>query len=106
MIYYELLKPNETITAAHYQEQIVHLSRPLRQKRPEYAKRHDKVIFQHDNARPHVARQVKKALELLGWDVLPHPPYSANIAPSNYHLFRSMQHGLSEQHFTSYQKLA
>jgi len=25
------------------------------------------------------------------------------IAPSDYHLFRSMTHGLSEQHFTSYE---
>ena len=73
-------------------------------KRPQYAKRHDKVIFLHDNARPHVAKVVKDTLEALQWDVLPHPPYSPDIAPSDYHLFRSMTHGLAEQHFTYYEE--
>jgi len=68
------------------------LSRALREKRPEYEQRHDKVILLHDNARPHVAKVVKKYLETLKWDVLPHPP---DIAPSDYWLFRMMQHDLA-----------
>ena len=39
-------------------------------------------------------------METLKWDVLFHPPYSPDIAPSDYYLFRSMAHGLPEQHFT------
>ena len=57
------------------------LSRALKFKRPQYAKRHDKVIFQHDNTRPHVAKVVKETLEALNWDVLPHPPYSLPLVP-------------------------
>lgn len=53
--------------------------------------------------RPHVAKPVKTYLETLRWEVLPHPPYSPDIAPSDYHLFRSMAHGLAEQHFQSYE---
>ncbi|EGI62178.1 Mariner Mos1 transposase, partial [Acromyrmex echinatior] len=34
-----------------------------------------------------------------------HPPYSSDIALSDYHLFRSMAYGLSEQHFTSYEDI-
>ena len=48
-------------------------------------------ILLHDNARPHVAKVVKKYLETLKWDVLPHPPYSPDIVPSDYWLFRRMQ---------------
>jgi len=59
--------------------------------------------YSPDNARPHVAAPVKTYLETLKWEVLPHPPYSPDIAPSDYHLFWSMTHGLSEQHFTSYE---
>jgi len=66
-----------------YRLQLICLSRALRGKRPEYEQRHDKVILFHDNARPHVAKVVKKYLETLKWDVLPHPPYSPNIAPSD-----------------------
>ncbi|UYV73022.1 hypothetical protein LAZ67_10001583 [Cordylochernes scorpioides] len=96
VIYYELLKPNETITGERYQQQLIRLSRALKIKRPQYAKRHDKVIYQHDNARPHVAKVVKETLEAFQWDVLPHPLYSPDIAPSDYHMFRSMTHGLAE----------
>jgi len=103
VVYYELLQPNETITGERYQQQLMQLSRALKQKRPDYAKRHDKVIFQHDNARPHITKAVKETLEALNWDVLSHPPYSPDIAPSDYHLFRSITHDLSEQRFHSYE---
>ena len=79
------------------------LSRALKDKWPEYEERHDKVILQHDNARPHVAGVVKTYLETLKWDVQPHPPYLLDLAPSDYHLFRSMSNGLAEQRFTSYE---
>ena len=95
VVYYELLQPNETITGEVYRRQLMRLSRALKVKRPETVARHDKVILQHDNARPHVARPVKTYLETLKWEVLPHPPYSPDLAPSDYHLFRSMQHGLA-----------
>lgn len=105
VVYYELLNPNETITGEVYRRQLMRLSRALREKRPQYADRHDKVILQHDNARPHVAAPVKKYLETLKWEVLPHPPYSPDIAPSDYHLFRSMQHALADQHFSKYDEV-
>ncbi|GBP97031.1 Mariner Mos1 transposase [Eumeta japonica] len=50
-----------------------------------------------------IQKQVKTSLGTLKWDVLPHPPYSPDIAPSDYHLFRSMAHGLTDQKFTSYE---
>jgi len=39
---------------------LIRLNRALREKRPEYEQRHDKVILFYDNARPHVAKVVKK----------------------------------------------
>jgi len=38
-----------------------------------------------------VVKVVKKYLETLKWNVLPHLLYSPNIAPSNYWLFQGMQ---------------
>ena len=59
VIYYELLTPKETITGERYRTQLMRFSRALREKRPQYEQRHEKVILQHDNARPHVAKSVK-----------------------------------------------
>ena len=62
VIYYELLKPNETITGERYRTQLMRLSRALREKRPQYEQRHEKVILQHENACSHVAESVKTYL--------------------------------------------
>ena len=88
VVYYELLKPNETITEAFYRTQLMRLSRVLKEKRAHYFSRHDKIILLHDNARSHVTEPVKTYLETLKWEILPYPPYSPDIAPSDYHLFR------------------
>ena len=63
------------------------------------------MILQHDNARPHDVKPVKTYLETLKWEVLPHSPYSLDIAPSDYYLFRSMAHGLADQQFRSYKDI-
>ena len=69
-----------------------------------------KVIRLHDNARNHIAKPVKTYLDNIKWDVLPHAAYSSDywlllilITTSDYYLFWSMQQGLLEQHFNSYE---
>ncbi|GBP07596.1 Mariner Mos1 transposase [Eumeta japonica] len=99
-VYYELLNPSETITRILYRTQLMRFSRALKEKRPQYYSRHDKIILLHDTARPHVAVAVKNYSKTLDWEVLPHLPYSPDIVPSDYHVFRSMAHALSEQWFT------
>ena len=96
IIYYKLLKLNETITGERYRTQLMRLSRALRKKRPQYEQTHEKVILQHDNTRSHVAKSVETYLETLKSEVRPHPPYLLDIAPSDYYLFRSMAHGLAD----------
>ena len=45
VIYYELLKPGETVNAHGYHQQLIKLHCALREKKPHYRKRHDKLIF-------------------------------------------------------------
>lgn len=103
IVYFELLKPGETVNTDRYRQQIINLNYALIEKRPEWARRHGKVILLHDNAPSHTAKPVKDTLAALGWEILPHPPYSPDLAPSDYHLFSSMGHALAEQHFHSYE---
>uniref|UniRef100_A0A8R1I9J2 Histone-lysine N-methyltransferase SETMAR n=1 Tax=Caenorhabditis japonica TaxID=281687 RepID=A0A8R1I9J2_CAEJA len=35
----------------------------------------------------------------LNWDTVPHPPYSPDIAPSDYHLFRPLKLFLKKKRF-------
>ena len=71
----------------------------------QYDQRHEKVILQHDNARPHVTKPVKTYLEKLKSEVLPHPLYFPDIAPSDYYLFRSITYSLADQQFVSMKTL-
>jgi len=96
VIYYEPLKPDETANAHCYHQQLIKLHRALREKRSHYRKRHDKLIFLHDTS-----TMVQNYLETLNWEVLPHPAYSPDLAPSDYHLFSSMRHALAKRHFDS-----
>ncbi|GBO03119.1 hypothetical protein AVEN_199050-1 [Araneus ventricosus] len=54
-------------------------SQTLKDKRPIYEQRHDKVILQHDIVQPHVAKPVKTYLETLKWEVLLYLPYSPDF---------------------------
>ncbi|KAG5324173.1 MOS1T transposase, partial [Pseudoatta argentina] len=101
---YPWLEASSLITGDRYRVQLMRLSRALKEKRPLYAQRHDKVILLHDNARPHVAKPVKTYLETLKWEVLTHPLYSPDIVSSDFHLFRSMVHGLADRRFHSYEE--
>ena len=66
------------------------LDKEMKKKRPELATRED-VIFHQDTARPHTSLVTRKKLLKLGWEVMPHPPYNPDIAPSDYTLFRLLQ---------------
>jgi len=59
------------------------------------------VIFHHDNARPHTSKMTLDKLKELKWEILLHPPYSPDIAPSDYHLFRFLQNDLNDKNFDS-----
>jgi len=43
------------------------------------------VILLHDKAWPHTARLTLETVDQLGFEVLPHPPHSPDLAPSDYH---------------------
>ena len=45
IIYYELLKPSETITGDRYRLQLIRLNQALKEKRPELDNRHNKLIL-------------------------------------------------------------
>jgi histone-lysine N-methyltransferase SETMAR len=55
----------------------------------------------HDNALAHRALATQKKLAYLGFQCLDHPPYSPDLAPSDYHLFPGLKKQLKGGHFSS-----
>nr|GBM33105.1 Histone-lysine N-methyltransferase SETMAR [Araneus ventricosus] len=56
------------------------------------------ILLLHDNARPHTAAQTRALLDSFGWEVLD-PPYSPDLATSDFHLFRHLKHHLVGNHY-------
>lgn len=88
----------------HYRQQMINLNHALIEKQPEWTRIHRKVILQHDKAPSHTTKLVKNSLAALNWEIS-HPPYSPDLALSNYHLFASMGHSLAEQSFANFEEV-
>lgn len=86
------LPPGQTINADYYIAQLDHLHQALKSERP--GKLHRRILLQHDNARPHTARKTLAAIRDKNWELLPHPPYSPDLAPSDFWLFGPMKNAL------------
>ena len=82
LILAKFLKLGQSIPAACYVQTLHKLRCALRDKRPGR-----NIIILYDNARPHAACLTSEAIAKIGWEVLPHPSYSTDLAPSDYHLF-------------------
>ncbi|GFW71203.1 mariner Mos1 transposase [Trichonephila clavipes] len=69
-------------------------------KREQYKKRQHKVIFLDDNAPNHRAKRTKDVVKTLA-----RAACSPDLTPSDYHLFASLGHALTNQRFTSYENV-
>ena len=70
------------------------LNAAVKEKRPELVNRKN-VIYHHDNAIPHTSLATRQKLLRFGWEVMLHPPYNPDLAPSDYYLFRFLQNSLN-----------
>jgi [histone H3]-lysine36 N-dimethyltransferase SETMAR len=104
ILYFELLNMDQRITAEIYCQQLDRLRKILIKKRPALVNQKG-VILLHDNAKPHIAKITRKKLKEFGWEVLPHPSFSPDLAPSDYHLFQSLQHFLSDKNFKNKEEI-
>ena len=55
----------------------------------------------YDNAPAHREIGTQKKLSYVGLQCFDHPPYSQDLAPSDYHLFPGMKKRLIGRHFSS-----
>jgi histone-lysine N-methyltransferase SETMAR len=59
------------------------------------------VLLQRDNARPHTARSTVAAIQDLSFECLPHPPYSPDLASSDFHVFGPLKEAMGGKAFRS-----
>jgi histone-lysine N-methyltransferase SETMAR len=59
------------------------------------------VVFLHDYEPPHIAARTRALLEPSNWELFDHPPYSPDLAPSDYHQFIYLKNWLGSQRFSN-----
>ena len=60
-----------------------------------------KVLLQYENARPHTSLKTREVISSFTWTTILHPPYSPDLAPSDFHLFGPLKESLRGRHFSS-----
>ena len=80
VIILDFLSKRCTITGVYYANLLDQLRTAIREKRR--GKLSKGVLLQQDNARVHTCKVAMHAVERNGYELIPHPAYSPDLAPS------------------------
>uniref|UniRef100_A0A0K0G1C6 Histone-lysine N-methyltransferase SETMAR (inferred by orthology to a human protein) n=1 Tax=Strongyloides venezuelensis TaxID=75913 RepID=A0A0K0G1C6_STRVS len=98
IIYYDFMKPGETIELKSYCQQIKKMQQKLSQKVPALVNRKELILL-HDNSKPHVSKKTVFKLRELGYETLPHPSYSPDFPLTDFYFFKRLNNFLTDKIF-------
>jgi len=90
IVHKEFVPPGQTVNQQFYLEVLKRLRDSVREKRPEMWSSGDWFLH-HDNATAHTALSEQQFLAKNNMTVIPHPPYSPDLAPCDFFLFPHMK---------------
>jgi histone-lysine N-methyltransferase SETMAR len=99
IILLDFLEQGRTITGAYYSELLTKLHKKILEKRR--GKLAKGVLFLQDNAPVHKSFIALQKLYEIGFDLIDHPPYSPDLAPSDYYLFPKLKKHLKGAKFST-----
>ena len=99
VIMVDYLKEGHTINDAYYTEELRRLREKIVRKRKGKLPRG--VLLLQDNAPAHTLQISMAAAAECGFEVLPHPPFSPDLAPSDFFLFPMLKTNLRDRNFGS-----
>ena len=83
---------NTTVNATYYASLLHKLCDAIKEKRRGMLSRGFRLL--HDNAPVHTASVAKAAVKECGFKEMEHPPYSPDLAPTDYHFFSKLIFGV------------
>ena len=99
VIMLDFLVKKSTITGAYYANLLGQLRTAIREKRR--GKLSKGILLEQDNARVHTCKIAMDAVERNGYELIPQPAYSPDLAPSEYFLFPNLKKDIRGRHFRS-----
>ena len=95
----DYLQKGQTIDGTYYASLLTQLPEKIKIKRR--GKLTKGVLFHQDNAPVHKSVIAMAAIHDCGFKLIEHPPYSPDLAPSDFHLFPKLKTAISGTHFQS-----
>ena len=93
----DYLRRGETITGNHYAQLIAKLRIAIKENRRGMLSRG--VLLNQDNAPVHKSAVAMAAIKDAGFELVDHPPYFPDLAPSDFRLFPNLKKHLRGQRF-------
>ena len=94
----KFLSQGRTVNKEYYLAVMHRLSAAIRQKRTELCK-NQSWILRHDNAPSHTSMFVREFLAKNKNVIIPQPPYSQDLAPADFFLFRKLKTPIKGKRF-------
>jgi histone-lysine N-methyltransferase SETMAR len=101
-LFIDYLENGKTITREYYSHLLTRLEEKICEKRPGLEKK--KIIFHQDSAPARKSVLAMGKLRDLHYELLEHPPYSPDLAPSDFCLFPKLKLFFAGQRFSSNQE--
>ena len=103
VILVDFMSKGATINSDVYIDTLEKLKARIQRVRP--ALKMCKVLLQHDNAGLHTSLKTRKVISSFGLTTISYPPYSPDLAPSDFHLFGPLKENLRGLYFSSVEKV-
>ena len=97
--YVGLFTKRSTITEVYYANLLDQLRTTIREKRR--GKLSKGVLLQQNNSRVPTCKVAMDAVERNGYELIPHPAYSPDLAPSDFFLFPNLKKDIRGLYFRS-----
>lgn len=98
IVHREFVPRGQTVNQEFYLGVLKRLRERVRRTRPELW-RSGEWLIHHDNAPAHTALRIRQFLTSHGMTLVPHPPYSPDLAPADFFLFPRMKRDLKGRRF-------
>ena len=99
IVFIDYLQKGKTINGEYYAKLLRELRQAIKSKRP--GKLTKGVLLHQDNAPAHKSLVAMSAVHDCGFELIDHPPYSPDLAPSDYFLFPNLKKHLAGKRYKS-----
>ena len=104
IVHQEFVPPGMTVNADFYCDVLRRLRENVRRMRPQKWQNQN-LIINHDNATTHRSFKVSQFLSKNNMTVIPHPPYSPDLAPCDFFLFPKLKLRMKGRRFDTNEEI-